>query len=79
MIAGSEDIGATQAAIIFLSSMKQAKPRYEMLVTRDRFFNEGKNYNRRPSGPHGAWKIFLAASCCAACSCLAKLWQRFLY
>ena len=51
VIAGGEDIGATQAAINFLSTMKEAKRAYEMLIYpgadhgyAQPLFNEGKNY-----------------------------------
>ena len=52
VIAGSEDTGATQAAINFLSAMKEAKRLCEMFVYpgadhgyAQPLFNEGKNYN----------------------------------
>jgi dienelactone hydrolase len=52
VITGSEDAGATQAAINFLSSMKEAKRPYEMLIYpgvdhgyAQPLFNGGKNYN----------------------------------
>jgi carboxymethylenebutenolidase len=52
VIAGGEDTGAVQAAINFLSSMKEAKRLYEMLVYPGAdhgyshpLFKEGKNYN----------------------------------
>ena len=60
MIAGSEDTGATQAAVVFSCSMKQAKRRYEMLVypsadtvTYNLFSMKERITTRRPSGPHG--------------------------
>jgi dienelactone hydrolase len=52
VIAGSEDTGATQAAINFLSSSKAAKQVCEMFIYpgadhgyAQPLFNEGKNYN----------------------------------
>ena len=52
VITGSEDTGAIQAAINFLSSMKEAKRQYEMLIYpgvdhgyAQPLFNGGKNYN----------------------------------
>ncbi len=52
VIAGGEDTGATQAAINFLSSMREAKRPCEMLIYpgadhgyAQPLFNEGKNYN----------------------------------
>ena len=51
-IAGSEDTDAVQAAINFLSRMKEAKRPYEMLIYpgadhgyAQPLFNDGKNYN----------------------------------
>jgi dienelactone hydrolase len=62
VIAGSEDTAATQAAINFLSSMKEAKRPYEMLVYPDAdhgyaqpLFNEGKNYN--PQAVRTTWVL----------------------
>ena len=53
VVAGGEDTGARQAAINFLSNMKEAKRPYEMFVYpgvdhgyAQPLFNEGKNYNR---------------------------------
>jgi carboxymethylenebutenolidase len=52
VITGGEDTGATQAAINFLTSMKEAKRPYEMLIYpgadhgyAQPLFNGGKNYN----------------------------------
>jgi carboxymethylenebutenolidase len=53
VIAGSEDAGATQAGVSFLSSIKQAKRLCEMFIYpgadhgyAQPLFNEGKNYDR---------------------------------
>ncbi|MGC2196846.1 MAG: dienelactone hydrolase family protein [Terriglobales bacterium] len=61
-IAGSEDTGAVQAIINFLSSMKEAKRPYEMLVYpgadhgyAQPLFNGGKNYN--PEAVHTTWML----------------------
>jgi dienelactone hydrolase len=52
VVTGGEDVDATQAAINFLSSMKDAKRSYEMLIYpgadhgyAQPLFNGGKNYN----------------------------------
>jgi len=52
VITGGEDAGATQAAINFLASMREAKQPYEMLIYpgadhgyAQPLFNGGKNYN----------------------------------
>ena len=52
VITGGEDAGATQAAINFLASMREAKRPYEMLIYpgadhgyAQPLFNGGKNYN----------------------------------
>lgn len=52
VITGGEDAGATQAAINFLTSMREAKRPYEMLIYpgadhgyAQPLFNGGKNYN----------------------------------
>lgn len=52
VVTGGEDVGASQAAINFLSSMKDAKRSYEMLIYpgvdhgyAQPLFNGGKNYN----------------------------------
>ena len=62
VIAGGEDIGATQAAINFLSTMKEAKRAYEMLIYpgadhgyAQPLFNEGKNYN--PEAVRTTWVL----------------------
>jgi dienelactone hydrolase len=61
-IAGSEDTDAVQAAINFLSNMKEVKRPYEMLVYpganhgyAQPLFNEGKNYN--PEAVRATWLI----------------------
>lgn len=61
-ITGSEDTVAVQAAINFLSSMKEAKRRYEMLIYpgadhgyAQPLFNQGKNYN--PEAVHATWVL----------------------
>lgn len=61
-ITGSEDTGAVQAAINFLSSMKSAKRPYEMLIYpgadhgyAQPLFNDGKNYN--PEAVHATWVL----------------------
>src|SRR6266481_1407849 len=62
VIAGGEDTAATQAAINFLSTMKEAKRPCEILVypSADHgyaqpLFNEGKNYN--PQAVRTTWMI----------------------
>lgn len=62
VIAGGEDAGGVQAAINFLSSMKEAKRLYEMLVYpgadhgyAQPLFNEGKNYN--PEAVRTTWVL----------------------
>jgi dienelactone hydrolase len=62
VIAGSEDTGATQAAINSLSTMKEAKRLCEMFVYPDAdqgyaqpLFNEGKNYN--PEAVRTTWVL----------------------
>lgn len=62
VIAGAEDIGATQAAINFLSSMKEAKRPCQMLIYpgadhgyAQPLFNEGKNYN--PEAVRTTWVL----------------------
>jgi carboxymethylenebutenolidase len=52
VVAGAEDSGAAQAAINFLSKMREVKRPYEMLIYpgtdhgyAQPLFNEGKNYN----------------------------------
>lgn len=62
VIAGSEDTGATQAAINFLSSMKEIKRPCEMLIYpgadhgyAQPLFNDGKNYN--PEAVHTTWVL----------------------
>jgi carboxymethylenebutenolidase len=62
VIAGGEDIGATQAAINFLSTMKEAKRPCEMLIYpgadhgyAQPLFNEGKNYN--PEAVRTTWVL----------------------
>src|SRR6266481_1955409 len=62
VIAGGEDTGATQAAINFLSTMREAKRPCEILVypSADHgyaqpLFNEGKNYN--PQAVRTTWII----------------------
>ena len=69
VIAGSEDSGAMQAAIKFLSNMKEAKRLCEMFVYpgadhgyAQPLFNEGKNYN--PEAVRTTWVLvedFLAS------------------
>ena len=69
VIAGSEDTGATQAAINFLSGAKAAKQVCEMFVYpgadhgyAQPLFNEGKNYN--PEAVRTTWILvedFLAS------------------
>jgi carboxymethylenebutenolidase len=69
VIAGAEDTGATQAAINFLSSMKEARRSYEMLIYPGAdhgygqpLFNNGKYYN--PEAVRATWVLvedFLAA------------------
>ncbi len=61
-ITGSEDTGAVQAAINFLSSMKAAKRPYEMLLYpgadhgyAQPLFNEGKNYSSE--AVHATWVL----------------------
>jgi len=62
VIAGGEDTGATQAAINFLSNMKEAKRPYEMFVYpganhgyAQPLFNDGKNYN--PEAVRTTWLL----------------------
>jgi len=62
VIAGSEDTGATQAAINFLSTMKEAKRPYEMFIHpgadhgyAQPLFNEGKNYT--PDAVRTTWVL----------------------
>jgi carboxymethylenebutenolidase len=62
VIAGSLDLGATDAAVHFLSVMKDAKRPYELLVYPDvdhgyaqPLFNEGKNYNKE--AVHATWVL----------------------
>ena len=62
VVAGGEDSGATQAAISFLSNMKEAKRQYEMFVYpgvdhgyAQPLFNEGKNYN--PEAVRATWVV----------------------
>jgi carboxymethylenebutenolidase len=62
VIAGGEDTDATQAAINFLSNMKEAKRPYEMLIYpgadhgyAQPLFNEGKNYN--PEAVRTTWVL----------------------
>jgi len=62
VIAGSEDTGATKAAINFLSSMKEIKRPCEMLVYpgadhgyAQPLFNDGKNYN--PEAVRTTWVL----------------------
>ena len=62
MIAGTEDTDATQAAINFLFSMREAKRPYEMLIYpgadhgyAQPLFNEGKNYN--PEAVRTTWVL----------------------
>jgi carboxymethylenebutenolidase len=61
-ITGDEDTGAMQSAINFLSSMKEAKRPYEMLVYpgadhgyAQPLFNKGKNYN--PEAVRTTWVL----------------------
>ncbi len=62
VIAGTEDTDATQAAINFLFSMREAKRPYEMLIYpgadhgyAQPLFNEGKNYN--PEAVRTTWVL----------------------
>jgi carboxymethylenebutenolidase len=62
VIAGSEDTGATQAGINFLSSMKEAKRLCEMFIYpgadhgyAQPLFNEGKNFN--PEAVRTTWLV----------------------
>lgn len=62
VITGAEDSDATKAAINFLSSMKEAKRPYEMLIYpgadhgyAQPLFNEGKNYN--PEAVRTTWVL----------------------
>jgi len=69
VIAGAEDTAASQAAINFLSTMKEAKRACEILVYpgadhgyAQPLFNEGKNYN--PEAIRATWVLvenFLAS------------------
>lgn len=61
-IAGSEDTDAVQAAVKFLSNMKEVNRPYEMLVYpgaghgyAQPLFNHGKNYN--PKAVHATWVL----------------------
>ncbi len=61
-ITGAEDTDATKAAINFLSSMKEAKRPYEMLIYpgadhgyAQPLFNQGKNYN--PEAVRTTWLL----------------------
>jgi hypothetical protein len=63
VITGGEDTGATQAAINFLSNMKEAKRPYEMHSSirvrthgyAQALFSGGKNYN--PEAGRTTWVI----------------------
>jgi carboxymethylenebutenolidase len=62
VITGEEDTSATQAAINFLSRMKEAKQPYELLIYpgadhgyAQPLFNEGKNYN--PEAVRTTWML----------------------
>jgi carboxymethylenebutenolidase len=61
VIAGGEDTGATQAAINFLSTMKEAKRPCEIIYPgadhgyAQPLFNEGKNYN--PEAVRTTWVL----------------------
>jgi carboxymethylenebutenolidase len=62
VISGGDDTNATQAAVDFLSSMKQANRPYEMLVYpgadhgyAQPLFNGGKNYNAK--AVHTTWMV----------------------
>ena len=62
VITGSEDAGAADAGVHFLSVMKQAKRSYELVVYPDvdhgyaqPLFNEGKNYNA--DAVHATWVV----------------------
>jgi dienelactone hydrolase len=62
VVAGSEDTGATKAAINFLSPMKEIKRPCEMLVYpcadhgyAQPLFNDGKNYN--PEAVRTTWVL----------------------
>jgi len=62
VIAGAEDTGATQAAVNFLSSMKEANRAYEMVIYpgadhgyAQPLFNAGKNYN--PEAIRTTWVL----------------------
>ena len=62
VISGGDDTNATQAAVDFLSSMKQANRPYEMLVYpgadhgyAQPLFNGGKNYNAK--AVHATWMV----------------------
>ena len=62
VIAGGNDTNATQAAVNFLSTMKQANRPYEMLVYpgadhgyAQPLFNEGTNYN--PEAVRTTWMV----------------------
>ena len=69
VITGAEDTGAAQAAVNFLTSMKEAKRSYEMFIYpgadhgyAQPLFNEGKNYN--PEAVRTTWVLvedFLAS------------------
>ena len=62
VVAGGKDSGATQAAISFLSNMKEAQRPCEMFVYprvdhgyAQPLFNEGKNYN--PEAVRATWVV----------------------
>lgn len=62
VVTGAEDMGATQAAVNFLSSMKQARRPYEMLIYPDAdhgyaqpLFNGGRNY--KPEAVRATWVL----------------------
>ena len=62
MISGGDDTNATQDAVDFLSSMKQANRPYEMLVYpvadhgyAQPLFKRGKNYNVK--AVHATWMV----------------------
>jgi dienelactone hydrolase len=62
VITGAEDAGATQAAINFLSTMREAKRPYEMFIYpgvdhgyAQPLFNGGKNYN--PEAVRATWLL----------------------
>jgi len=62
VITGGEDTSATQAAVNFLSRMKETKQPYELLIYpgadhgyAQPLFNEGKNYN--PEAVRTTWML----------------------